>query len=92
MKPKPVLQMHPSVAQRHQLAIDSVVTVESRRGKAEFQIEITSDVRPDTLFAPFHWGGSQAANALTIGALDPVSRMPEFKVAAVRIVAKGRVR
>ena len=89
MKPKPILQLHPTVARRHQLAIDSVVTVESRRGRAEFQIEITSDVRPDTLFAPFHWGGVQAANAITNGALDPISRMPEFKVAAVRIVAKG---
>jgi anaerobic selenocysteine-containing dehydrogenase len=42
------------------------------------------DIRPDTLFAPFHWGGRQAANQLTIPALDPTSRMPEFKVCAVR--------
>ena len=36
------------------------------------------------VFAPFHWGGKRAANVLTIGALDPTSRMPEFKVCAVR--------
>lgn len=39
----------------------------------------------DTLFVPFHWGGRQAANRLTNPALDPVSRMPEFKVCATRI-------
>ncbi|MBX9625068.1 MAG: hypothetical protein K2X82_14770, partial [Gemmataceae bacterium] len=56
-----------------------------------FRAEVTADIRPDTLFAPFHWGGREAANALTGGFLDPVSRMPEFKLSAVRIagVTKG---
>jgi assimilatory nitrate reductase catalytic subunit len=61
------------------------VTVESRRASVEFAAELTSGIRPDTLFAPFHWGGRQAANLLTSPALDPISRMPEFKLAAVRI-------
>ena len=39
--------------------------VESRRGAVEFEVEVTADVRPDTLFCPFHWGGKQAANRLT---------------------------
>ena len=48
-------------------------------------------LREGTAFAPFHWGGREAANLLTNPALDPVSRMPEFKLAAVRIagVVKG---
>ena len=62
------------------------MTLESRRGRAEFHAEITPDIRPDTLFAAFHWGGRDSANALTNMALDPTSRMPEFKLAAVRIV------
>ena len=37
------------------------------------------------MFVPFHWGGRRAANRLTNPALDPTSRMPEFKVCAVRI-------
>ena len=53
-----------------------------RRG--EFSVAVSPDIRPDTLFAPFHWGGKSAANILTIPALDPTSRMPEFKVCAVR--------
>ena len=34
---------------------------------------------------PFHWAGKQSANLLTNPALDPTSRMPEFKVCAARI-------
>jgi assimilatory nitrate reductase catalytic subunit len=43
----------------------------------------------DTLFVPFHFNGTGRANLLTNTALDPVSRMPEFKVCAVRI-EKGK--
>ena len=60
------------------------LVVESRRGTVCFSVLISSDIRADTLFAPFHWGGRSAANMLTIPALDPISRMPEFKVCAVR--------
>jgi assimilatory nitrate reductase catalytic subunit len=37
------------------------------------------------VFAPFHWGGDGNANVLTNPALDPYSRMPEFKVCAVAL-------
>jgi assimilatory nitrate reductase catalytic subunit len=89
-KPRPVLQMHPALARRHGVAAGDRVTLESRRGRAEFRVEVTADVRPDTLFAPFHWGGKEAANALTNAALDPTSRMPEFKLAAVRVVSVSK--
>jgi assimilatory nitrate reductase catalytic subunit len=48
---------------------------------------VTSDVRPDTVFVPFHFGGDGAVNELTNDALDPISRMPEFKVCAVELSA-----
>jgi assimilatory nitrate reductase catalytic subunit len=41
----------------------------------------------DTVFVPFHFAGGGRANLFTHGALDPRSRMPEFKVCAVRIEA-----
>lgn len=85
-RPLPRLEIHPRLARRHRVVTGSRVTLESRRAKAEFVAEVTSDIRPDTLFAPFHWGGRDAANLLTSGHLDPTSRMPEFKLAAVRIV------
>ncbi len=89
-KPLPFLQMHPTLAMRHGIGVGSFVTLESRRGKAEFAVEISADIRPDTLFAPFHWGGKSAANLLTNGVLDPISKMPEFKLATVRIANVNR--
>ncbi|HTK75726.1 MAG TPA: molybdopterin oxidoreductase family protein, partial [Gemmataceae bacterium] len=83
-QPHARVQIHPTLARRLGVCTGGRVVVESRRGKVEFVTEVTSDVRPDVLFAPFHWGGKQAANILTSAALDPVSRMPEFKLAAVR--------
>jgi assimilatory nitrate reductase catalytic subunit len=84
-KPIPRLQIHPALAARLGVDDGSSVVVESRRGSAVFEADVTADIREDTVFAPFHWSGDQSANLLTVAALDPVSRMPEFKVCAVRL-------
>jgi len=84
-RPHPLLQIHPSLARRSGLADGTLAQVESRRGAVRFRVELSEDIRPDTVFAPFHWSGSEAANLLTSPALDPISRMPEFKVCAVRL-------
>ncbi|NEC72652.1 molybdopterin dinucleotide binding domain-containing protein, partial [Streptomyces rochei] len=63
------------------------VAVVSRRGRAVAPARITPGIRPDTVFMPFHWPGEGRANTLTNPALDPTSRMPEFKVCAVRVEA-----
>ncbi len=86
-KPVPRVQLHPELAMRLGIENGWLLTVESRRARVEFAAELTPGIRPDTLFAPFHWGGRHAANLLTNPALDPTSRMPEFKLAAVRIAA-----
>jgi assimilatory nitrate reductase catalytic subunit len=83
-QPQPRLQMNPRLAAKLGIVDGDAVLVESRRGTIEFTVAVSDDIRVDTVFAPFHWGGKRAANALTIGALDPTSRMPEFKVCAVR--------
>ncbi len=87
-KPEPMVQIHPRLAERLGVAEGESLVVESRRGSVSFAARVSTDIRPDTLFAPFHWGGRQAANLLTIPALDPLSRMPEFKVCAVRARAE----
>jgi assimilatory nitrate reductase catalytic subunit len=61
------------------------VTIETRRGRASFRVKTTAAIREDTIFVPFHWPGDHSANRLTNPALDPISRMPEFKVCAARI-------
>ncbi len=83
-KPEPRVQIHPRLAGRLGVGDGESLLVESRRGAVIFSAHVSVDIRPDTLFAPFHWGGRQAANLLTMPALDPLSRMPEFKVCAVR--------
>jgi assimilatory nitrate reductase catalytic subunit len=83
-KPEPRVQVHPRLAARLGVASGERLLVESRRGAVTFVVAVSADIRSDTLFAPFHWGGKLAANLLTLAALDPSSRMPEFKVCAVR--------
>ncbi len=61
------------------------VRVVSRRGVAVVPIRISESIRSDTVFMPFHWPGEARANSLTNPALDPISKMPEFKVCAVRV-------
>jgi assimilatory nitrate reductase catalytic subunit len=86
-QPEPRVQVHPQLAHHLGAVPGGRLTVESRRGRVTFAVELSPDIRTDTLFAPFHWGGKAAANRLTNPALDPTSRMPEFKVCAVRAFA-----
>ncbi|MFE6150478.1 molybdopterin oxidoreductase family protein [Streptomyces sp. NPDC057889] len=85
--PGPFVELHPRLAARIGVAEGEPVAVVSRRGRAEAPARITAGIRPDTVFMPFHWPGAGRANNLTNPALDPTSRMPEFKVCAVRVEA-----
>ena len=42
-------------------------------------------IRPDTVFIPYHWPLDRAANAVTNRAIDPISKIPEYKFSAVRV-------
>ncbi|QKG18982.1 molybdopterin oxidoreductase family protein [Actinomadura verrucosospora] len=85
--PGPFVELHPDLAERLGVEDGQDVKVESRRGAATAAARVTDAIRRDTVFMPFHWAGEGRANLLTGTALDPVSRMPEFKVCAVRISA-----
>ncbi|WP_285570089.1 molybdopterin oxidoreductase family protein [Streptomyces sp. NBC_01463] len=85
--PGPFVELHPRLAERIGVAEGDPVAVTSRRGRAVAPARITGTIRQDTVFMPFHWAGEGRANTLTNPALDPVSRMPEFKVCAVRLEA-----
>ena len=87
--PNPLAEIHPATARTYGLLDGERVTLATRRGEAEFRVKLTPGIRHDTIFVPFHWGGAQAANRLTNPALDPISKMPEFKVCAVRIEKDG---
>ncbi|MGP3963589.1 molybdopterin oxidoreductase family protein [Nonomuraea sp. 3N208] len=80
--PEPFVEIHPDLAEQLDITAGDVVRVSSRRGEAKAVARISDAIRRDTVFMPFHWEG---ANRLTNPALDPTSRMPEFKVCAVRV-------
>ncbi|MFD5845352.1 molybdopterin oxidoreductase family protein [Streptomyces chartreusis] len=83
--PGPFVELHPRLAARLGAADGDPLAVISRRGRAVAPARITTAIRPDTVFMPFHWPGEGRANTLTNPALDPTSRMPEFKTCAVRV-------
>ncbi len=83
--PEPRVEMHPRLAARLGVADDERVRVTSRRGTLELAAHVVATIRPDTVFIPYHWPGDRSANRLTIRAYDPIAKIPEFKVCAVRV-------
>jgi len=83
--PEPFVEIHPAAARGFGIATNDTVRLTTRRGCAVMKAHLSAAIRMDTLFSPFHWGGIGRVNLLTNPALDPISKMPEFKVCAVRI-------
>ncbi|OAV79253.1 nitrite reductase [Dietzia sp. 111N12-1] len=86
-EPRMWVQVHPVVARSAGLADGDPALVVSRRGSVAAVVHCDEDMRTDTVFLPFHFGDDGRANLLTLPELDPHSRMPEFKVCAVRLEA-----
>ena len=78
----PFVELHPMLADRIGAHDGEPVVVTTRRGELTAPARVIDTIRPDTVFVPFHWVG---ANRLTNDALDPTSRMPEFKVCAAAV-------
>jgi assimilatory nitrate reductase catalytic subunit len=83
--PEPRVEIHPQLAAEYGIADEDWMTVESRRGSCTLRAQIVRTIRPDTVFVPYHWAGPRSINQLTISAQDPISKIPEYKVCAVRI-------
>ncbi len=80
------IEINPEDAARLKIADGDMVVVTTRRGEAEARARVTEKVKPGVAFMPFHWHGT---NIITSDALDPVSKIPEYKMAACRIEAKA---
>jgi assimilatory nitrate reductase catalytic subunit len=83
--PEPLLELHPVLARDSAIADGDWVVVESRRGRLTIRCQVVATIRPDVVFVPYHWAGAKSVNLATIAAQDPVSKIPEYKVCAVRI-------
>jgi assimilatory nitrate reductase catalytic subunit len=83
--PEPRVEVHPRLAAQLNIADGDWTCVESRRGNCTLRASVVATIRPDTVFIPYHWGGRKSANQLTIAAQDAISKIPEYKVCAVRV-------
>src|SRR5262249_36772077 len=80
--PESFVEVHPATAERAGVADGELALVASKRGEVRARVRCVPSMRPDVVFLPFHFPG---VNGVTNPALDPISRMPEFKSCAVRI-------
>jgi anaerobic selenocysteine-containing dehydrogenase len=78
------IEIHPGDAASLELDNGDRVQVSSRRGKIELAARVTEVVPPGVVFIPFHFSEAPA-NALTIAAVDPLAKIPEYKVCAVKV-------
>jgi assimilatory nitrate reductase catalytic subunit len=83
--PEPRIELHPILAGKLGIADNDWTLCESRRGACTLRAQVVTTIRPDTVFVPYHWAGAKSINRLTIAAQDPISKIPEFKVCAVRV-------
>lgn len=88
--PEPLLEIHPRLAERLGIHDRDLVRVTTRRGAAEYPAQLVETIREDTVFVPYHWPGRRSINQLTSGHLDPISKIPEFKVCACRLEPTGK--
>ena len=82
--PRGYLEINPDDASNLGITKDDTVSVSSRRGEIESDVRITEKMAKGVVFLTFHFKESPA-NVLTIAALDPLAKIPEFKACAVSI-------
>jgi formate dehydrogenase alpha subunit len=87
LAPRLEVAIHPTDARRLGVETGGRVRVESRRGELTGYAQVTEAVRQGAIFVPFVKLQDSAANFLTNSAFDPSSKIPEYKVCAVRVTA-----
>jgi len=82
--PEAYVEVNPADAERLGLSDGKMVRVSSRRGSINIKVLLSDRPSKGMVFIPFHYKEA-AANVLTLAELDPICKIPEFKVCAVRI-------
>jgi predicted molibdopterin-dependent oxidoreductase YjgC len=85
LNPNASVDIHPIDALKLGIVDGDLLAIASKRGKIETPVRITDETSPGLAFMAFHWHESPV-NALTNNALDPVAKIPEFKVTAIKAV------
>lgn len=82
--PECYVEINPEDAKKYSIKNGSEVRVSSRRGDIRVKAKVVDMTKPGTIFIPFHFA-EQSVNKLTNNALDPVAKIPEYKICAVKI-------
>ena len=90
LSPESFIEINPVTAKNLGIKDGAKVSVSSRRGELTTVAKLTRTIKEGVLFMPFHFAEG-AANILTNPALDPISKIPEYKVCAVNIAPFDRV-
>jgi len=85
--PRAVAEFSPEDAKKYRIKDGDTVCLTSRRGTIDVTVKVTEKSNPGVVFMPFHFAEC-AANVLTGGALDPVAKIPEYKVSAIKVRKK----
>jgi formate dehydrogenase alpha subunit len=85
--PHAQVELNPADAAKLALDGHNTVRVRSRRGEMTAEALVTERVPQGIVFGNFHFPGAQNVNNLTIGALDPLAKIPEYKACAVALEA-----
>jgi assimilatory nitrate reductase catalytic subunit len=83
--PEAFVEVHPDTASALGIGEGLPVKVVTRRGSVTCAARLSRAIRFDTVFMPFHFAGAGRANTLTNDAVDPNSKIPEFKLCAARL-------
>jgi formate dehydrogenase major subunit/formate dehydrogenase alpha subunit len=83
--PEALVEINPQDATKMGIKEKDSIKVISRRGEMNAKASVTDRVAEGVVFGNFHFPGNQNVNNLTIMALDPIAKIPEYKVCAVRI-------
>jgi len=87
--PESLLEIHPSDAARFAVRDGQMLRVTSRRGRMQARAVVTDRVAEGIVFGNFHFPGEANVNNLTIAALDPIAKIPEYKVCAVAVAGEA---
>lgn len=80
----PMVMISIADAKKLKIKNNKMVQVETRRGSINAPAFVTSNIKKGTIYIPFHYVESPA-NRLTNPALDPVAKIPEYKVCAAKV-------
>jgi predicted molibdopterin-dependent oxidoreductase YjgC len=84
ISPEAYIEIHPADAKQLGINDGKIIRVSSRRGSIDIKAMISNRPVRGMVFVPFHFREA-AANVLTSTALDPIAKIPELKVCAVKL-------